>query len=182
MTGAGFSIPPARDESADAIATAVPPKPPLANGTESAAGSQSQWELIRRRFSQHRFAVGPKAPQGMPGGILSISANGNRDGILWATTPLDHDAFVQVVRGQFRAFDARTLELLWSSDRDDPDDVFAFAKYCAPTIANGKVYLATFSDRLNVYGILPPRDDPEWFTSLPSPPKYHGMGHGNMRQ
>jgi hypothetical protein len=30
-----------------------------------------------------------------------------------------------------------------------------FAKYCPPTIANGKVYLATFSDRLDVYGLLP---------------------------
>jgi len=30
-----------------------------------------------------------------------------------------------------------------------------FAKYCPPTVANGKVYLATFSSQLNVYGLLP---------------------------
>jgi len=36
------------------------------------------------------------------------------------------------------------------------DAVGNFAKFVAPTVANGKVYLATFSNRLNVYGLLPP--------------------------
>jgi hypothetical protein len=37
----------------------------------------------------------------------------------------------------------------------EPEDSFDFAKYVPPTVANGKVYLATFSNRLNVYGLLP---------------------------
>ena len=35
------------------------------------------------------------------------------------------------------------------------DTVGNFAKFVPPTVANGKVYLATFSNRLNVYGLLP---------------------------
>lgn len=94
--------------------------------------------------------------RGMPGGFLSISANGARDGILWGAIPYEDDAWVQIVRGSLRAFDAVTLDLLWSSDGDDPADHFDFAKNVPPTIANGKVYLATFSDRLNVYGLHSP--------------------------
>lgn len=94
--------------------------------------------------------------RGMPGGFLSISANGQEDGILWAAIPYQDDAWVEIVRGTLRAFRADTLELLWSTDRNEPADHFDFAKFVPPTIANGKVYLATFSDRLNVYGLHSP--------------------------
>jgi len=104
-----------------------------------------------------KFQTSPKqgmmGNQGMPGGFLSISANGPESGILWGAIPLHDDAWVEIVRGTLRAFDADTLDLLWSTDRDDPNDYFDFAKNVPPTIANGKVYLATFSDRLNVYGL-----------------------------
>ena len=94
--------------------------------------------------------------RGMPGGFLSISANGARDGILWAAIPYESDAWVEIVRGSMRAFRADTLELLWSTDVNDPADNFDFGKNVPPTIANGKVYLATFSDRVNVYGLHSP--------------------------
>jgi outer membrane protein assembly factor BamB len=100
--------------------------------------------------------VGMPNAKGMPGGILSVSANGQDDGLVWAAMPLDDDAFVKTVRGVLRVFDANTLETLWSSDAYEPDDDFNFAKYVPPTVANGKVYLATFSDRLNVYGLNSP--------------------------
>ena len=98
---------------------------------------------------------GPKAPPGMPGGFLSISANGSRDGLVWASSPLREDAQTEVVRGVLRVLDATSLKELWSTNRDTPKDTFNFAKFCPPTVANGKVYLATFSDRLNVYGLAP---------------------------
>jgi outer membrane protein assembly factor BamB len=94
--------------------------------------------------------------RGMPGGFLSISANGTRDGILWAAIPYENDAWVEIVRGSMRAFRADTLELLWSTDGNDMADNFDFAKNVPPTIANGKVYLATFSGRVNVYGLHSP--------------------------
>jgi outer membrane protein assembly factor BamB len=106
-------------------------------------------------FKKKPVATGPNAPKGMPGGFLSISANGDRDGIIWAASPLSKDALIETVPGVMRAFDAITLQQLWSTDVDTSEDHFDFAKSCPPTIANGKVYLATFSGALNVYGLLP---------------------------
>jgi len=110
--------------------------------------------------SQKKFNTSPikgmMGNRGMPGGFLSISANGARDGILWAAIPYESDAWVEIVRGSMRAFRADTLELLWSTDVNDPADNFDFGKNVPPTIANGKVYLATFSDRVNVYGLHSP--------------------------
>jgi outer membrane protein assembly factor BamB len=92
---------------------------------------------------------------GMPGAALSISANRGRDGILWATLPLEDSALVKTVRGVMRALDASTLRLLWDSRRDGDVD-FYVAKYAPPTVANGKVYVPTFSGRLDVYGLVEP--------------------------
>jgi hypothetical protein len=99
-----------------------------------------------------------RVPPGMPGGVLSLSANGSAagSGIVWATTPYSGNAQPQTVAGIFRAFDASDLSVeLWNSKqnaaRDDSGD---FAKFTPPTVANGKVYVATFSNQLLVYGLL----------------------------
>ncbi len=96
---------------------------------------------------------------GMTGGALSISANGNTagTGIVWASHPYDRDANKQVVTGILRAYDASNLTReLWNSKQNPiRDDIGNFAKFCPPTVANGKVYLATFSGYLAVYGLLP---------------------------
>jgi hypothetical protein len=102
----------------------------------------------------------------MPGGFLSISANGDDDGILWASTPFNGDAVHQSVQGVVYAYDADTLKLLWSDKDNEPrDEIGTFAKYVPPVIANGKVYMATFgtvgtndgSGALVVYGLLKPQ-------------------------
>ena len=56
------------------------------------------------------------------------------------------------------AFDASDVSKeLWNSRQDaSRDDVGTFAKFNTPTIANGKVYVPTFSGYLAVYGLLPP--------------------------
>jgi hypothetical protein len=80
-----------------------------------------------------------------------------------------------------RVFDANTLEQIWSTDKADPEDIFNFAKYCPPTISNGKVYLATFSDKLNVYGLTaPPPSIPAWTKSGKKIKKSHGHGRMHM--
>src|SRR5262245_18732654 len=66
------------------------------------------------------------------------------------------------VPGMLRAFDASNISIeLWNSKQNAEDDVGNFAKFTPATIANGKVYLATFSNQLVVYGLngAPPPPD-----------------------
>jgi hypothetical protein len=97
---------------------------------------------------------------GMPGGIMSVSANGTNagSGILWVSHQYSGDANQAVRPGILRAYDAQNIGVeLWNSQQVAARDaVGRFAKYVPPTVANGKVYLATFSHRLNVYGLFPP--------------------------
>lgn len=99
-------------------------------------------------------------PQGMPGAMLSVSSNGSAagTGVIWASHPLSGDANWNVVPGMLQAFDATDVSReLWNSNANGiRDAVGKFAKFVPPTIANGKVYLATFSDSLLVYGIHAP--------------------------
>jgi len=100
------------------------------------------------------------APEGMTGAMLSISTSGNTvgTGIVWASMPATGDANLYTTSGVLRAFDASNVGIeLWNSLQNQArDDVGQFAKYCPPTIANGRVYLATFSNQLVVYGLNPP--------------------------
>jgi hypothetical protein len=89
---------------------------------------------------------GVRAPDGMPGGALSLSANGNSNGIIWASIP-KYDGQWQNVPAMLVAFNATTLQELWSDD----DDI-GFAKFTPPTIGGGKVFRPTFADKLIVYG------------------------------
>jgi hypothetical protein len=99
------------------------------------------------------------APAGSnPGGILSISADGSQagSGILWASLPYNADAESGIVSGVLRAFDASNLaNELWNSRMNlARDDVGNFAKFVPPTVANGRVFVPTFSNQLLVYGLL----------------------------
>lgn len=97
-------------------------------------------------------------PKSMPGAMLSLSADGGATGtgIVWASHPTSGNANQRVVPGMLRAIDADNLEReLWNSemhgDRDRPGDC---AKFSPPTVANGRVYLATFSNKIAVYGLI----------------------------
>jgi outer membrane protein assembly factor BamB len=99
----------------------------------------------------------------MPGGFLSISANGSSNGIVWASTPYNGDAANQNVQGVLYAFNADTLSPLWSDKTNDArDEIGIFAKYVPPVVANGKVYVPNFgpvgntdgSGNLVAYGLL----------------------------
>jgi hypothetical protein len=100
------------------------------------------------------------APPGMPGGMLSISANGSQagTGIVWALLPYAGDANQERgVRAQLVAFDAQNIKTdIWRSSPPDnpagPDSVGLFAKFAPPTIANGKVFVATYGDHENPPG------------------------------
>jgi hypothetical protein len=117
------------------------------------------------RLTSGLFATSPFTQTGftspanaMPGSILSVSANGSASGtgILWANMTVSRDANHATVPGVLRAFDAANLSIeLWNSQQNAARDSFGnHAKYCPPTIANGRVYMATFSNQVAVYGLL----------------------------
>jgi hypothetical protein len=95
---------------------------------------------------------------GHPGGILTSSSSGLAgSGILWASIP-QVDAWHQTEPGTLYAVDASDIsKVLWSSEQNrGRDAVGNFAKFCPPVVADGHVFLATFSNTLRVYGLLNP--------------------------
>ncbi|MFL5305679.1 MAG: LGFP repeat-containing protein [Polyangia bacterium] len=101
-----------------------------------------------RRLDPRPFAVSPvRAVEGMSGGFATLSADGGRNAILWISYPLG-DPQWQNVPGRLAAFDPLTLRELWHDDGGE-----LFAKFTAPTIADGRVVRATLSGRIVVYGL-----------------------------
>jgi hypothetical protein len=106
------------------------------------------------------FASSPLAlPLGqMPGAFLSLSANGQSNGVLWATHPINGDAAASGARvpGIVRAFDAEDVRReLWNSEMIAARDGLGnYPKFNVPTVANGKLYMPTLSNRVVVYGAL----------------------------
>jgi hypothetical protein len=90
-------------------------------------------------------------PLGMPGGMVSLTADGSKaaTGIVWAVVPLDGDANRQRgVQGIVLALDAEDVsQTLWTSERvAGRDRLGLFAKFVPPTAAGGKLFVATYGD------------------------------------
>jgi hypothetical protein len=92
-----------------------------------------------------------------PGGILTLSSNGGTagSGILWASTP-QADSWHTTAAGSLYAFDASDItKLLWSSQQNASRDALGdFAKFTPPVVVDGRVFMATFSNAIRVYGLL----------------------------
>jgi hypothetical protein len=88
--------------------------------------------------------VSHKGPNGMPGGMLSISANGTdaASGIVWANINTVGDSEAEFAPGVLRAYRAEPvsgkLVELWNN-KDEA--AYFMAKFTPPTIFNGRVYL-----------------------------------------
>ena len=85
---------------------------------------------------------------------VSVSANGNNNGIVWA---VHTDAYYDPHQGPavLHAYDARNLahELYNSNQRLARDNPGQASKFTVPTVANGKVFVGT-ANQLSVYGLL----------------------------
>lgn len=108
----------------------------LANGTISPLLSKSN-------FTRYTEFAGVAVSAGSPSDPAAI---------VWQTTG-DNSAFQ--MPGTLHAFAAEDLSReLWNSDMLPEDRLGRFAKFVAPLIANGRVYVPTFSNELVIYGLL----------------------------
>ncbi len=110
---------------------------PIVNGTVSSTNS-SQFSI------SNSFFVG-----------LAVSANGGQSGtgLVWLTTG---DTTASQIPGTLHVLDAGDLSNeIWNSNMNAVrDGLGRFAKFVAPTVANGRVYVPTFSNALVIYGLL----------------------------
>ena len=108
------------------------------------------------KFAEANIQTNPLAAttvaQGKSPGGTSLSANGSlaRSAIVWGT----HDGN----GGTLRAYEAvNVAHELWNSQQNVArDGLGSYVKFCAPTIANGRVYVSTGASNLVVYGLLVP--------------------------
>jgi hypothetical protein len=119
-----------------------------------------------KTFSTAPSYTGSIPALGHPGASLSISANGTSNGILWASTNSQGQggglgAWHMTEPGILYAFSLPAMTELWSNQQNTArDDCDNYAKFAAPTVANGRVYLASFgtaqtkSGELCAYGLL----------------------------
>jgi outer membrane protein assembly factor BamB len=97
---------------------------------------------------------------GMPGGMLSLSANGRGDGIVWASIPYG-DANTSISAGRFLAYDASNfakfpdgsgwIKPLWDSEQWNWH--FSHNKFNRPIVWNGRVFLPTYDGEVLVLGL-----------------------------
>ncbi len=127
------------------------------------------YRLIGDKFDETPFMIRPDKNDGHPGAMLSLSANGGKDGILWAAIHATGDSWNESRPGVLHAYDADDINHeLWNSlQNPGRDDCNNYSKMAPPTIANGKVYLASFgtenvgTGQLCVYGLLPSGPPPD---------------------
>jgi outer membrane protein assembly factor BamB len=126
------------------------------------------------KFDLPPLEAAPTAPpyvndrlNGMPGGMLSVNVDpaGNGLGVVFASVKACNEAgfpactddtgpgTVAIGYGQnfgiLRAFDPFTMREVWSNAGGER---YWFAKLVPPTIANGRVFLATASGKVLIYG------------------------------
>jgi hypothetical protein len=105
------------------------------------------------------------------GATPSISSNGSTDGIVWAIERIDSlDAQPGDTAAVLYAYDATNVAtMLYNSAQaaNGRDQGGCANKFQVPTIANGRVYVAT-QTQLDVYGLLPASPPAEPWVYLPT--------------
>jgi hypothetical protein len=97
-------------------------------------------------------------PQLMPGGLISLSADGTKDGLLWITLPWNGGAV-----GRIMAFDATTLRRIWDTTLPSTQA----SHNGPPTVADGRVIIGATNGNFYVYGLARPHFIPPQFVEGP---------------
>ncbi len=122
------------------------------SGTE--ADVLRAYNFINNRFVTTPAAVSAIRPV-MTGGP-SVSANGSdvASGIVWAVTTQASKG--DQIPGTLRAFRASDVsQEIYNTDMNSARDALGdFTRFAPPVVANGKVYVATQSKAVSVYGLL----------------------------
>ena len=92
-----------------------------------------------------------------PGATPTISANGNKDGIVWTISGRTWEIIPEKI-AVLHAFDALDVarELYNSDQNSDRDRAGISVRFSIPTVVNGRVYIGTRSE-LDLYGLLTAR-------------------------
>ena len=117
------------------------------------------YRLSGGRLATTPLAQGQVVSPGHPGGSLTVSAKGSTPGtgVIWASLPTSQDGLHGRVAGVLRAFNADTLQEIWTSEQNaSRDRVGTLSKFVPPVVADGRVYLATYDNQISVYGLFPP--------------------------
>jgi hypothetical protein len=90
-----------------------------------------------------------------PGATPTVSADGNRDGIVWTISTRTWEVFPERL-AVLHAYDAIDIsrELYNSEENSDRDRAGISIRFSIPSVVNGKVYVGTRSE-VDVYGLLP---------------------------
>src|SRR5271166_2193728 len=101
---------------------------------------------------------------GMPGGFMSLSADGDKPGtaLLWALIPYG-DANAEITPGRLLCYDpenfvpgataygGQQLKVLWDSQQWGI--TFSHPKFNVPVVSGGKIFVPTYDGRVDVYGL-----------------------------
>ncbi len=114
------------------------------------------YRMTNELFGTMAYSTNTTALNQSPMFGMAVSAYGSLSstGILWATSTSAENL---PGPGTLHAFDALDVSVeLWNSDMTGTRDTLGnFTKYSNPTVANGKVFQASSSGEIVVYGLLP---------------------------
>jgi hypothetical protein len=112
-----------------------------------------------------------------PGSSLAISSSGQTNGIVWALCP-DNNG-----NALLRALQANNLRnVLWDSGMQPGQTPGIYSTFAVPTVANGLVYVPTFSGTVAVYGLKPGTQRSVFAREKPPTPTITKLGPPNKSE